>query len=125
MATSNKVRQIALYVLPIDAINEVFPFLLIAYGTIMSHLRSQAVSDSLNDFNDTDVDDLVVNNTRVNVRSASSAVMWVCQGQSHYYKNLYIAALVLMIIFNISSVLSYLCRPEFWCEKKPHNESEK
>lgn len=118
MATSNKVRQMALYILPIDAINEVFPFLLIAYTTIISHLRSQAVTDSLNDFNDTDVEDLVVNNTYVNVMSTSSAVMWVCRGPSHYYKNLYIAALVLMIIFNIVSVLSYFCRPEFWCKKK-------
>ena len=120
MALSNKVRKIVLYFLPGDALNEALPILLTAYATVLSHLRSQAVSDSLIDLSDDEVEEFVYNNTNVNVRSVSNAVMWNCQDQSNgrsYYKTLYIVAFALMLIFNVLSVISALCRPEFWCRK--------
>ena len=120
MALSNKVRKIVLYFLPGDTLNEALPILLTTYATVLSHLRSQAVSDSLNDLSDDEVEEFVFNNTNVNVRSVSNAVMWNCRDQSNgrsYYKTLYNVALALMLIFNVLSVISALCRPEFWCRK--------
>ena len=117
MALSNKWRKIALYFLPGDALNEALPFLLTAYTTVLIHLRSQAVSDSLNAV----LQVIAVNNTIVNVSSISNAVMWSCRNESNgrsYYKTLYILAFILMLIFSIVSVISALCRPEFWCRKK-------
>ena len=116
---ANKWRKIASYFLPGDVLNEAIPIILVAYGTILSHLRSQAVSDSLNDLNDDEVEEFMVNNTNVNVRSVSNAVMWNCQNQSngHYYRGLYITAVVLMITFYIASLITPCCRPEFWCRK--------
>ena len=98
------------------------PILLTAYATVLSHLRSQAVSDTLNDLSDDeDEEDFVFNNTNVNVRSVSNAVMWSCRSQTngqHYYRGLYLTAFGLMILFSILSVTSALCRPEFWCRKR-------
>ena len=116
MALSNKCRKIALYVLPDETLNEAFLILLVAYATILSHLRSQAVSTTLIDLQDNETENYVFNNTRVNVRSVSNAVLWACQEQPHY-KSLYIAALVLMMICNFASILSRLCRSEFCTAK--------
>lgn len=118
MALSNKCRKLASYVFPDEILNEAFPILLVAYATILSHLRSQAVSNTLHDLQDNEAENFVFNNTDVNVRSVSNAVMWTCQEHPHY-KRLYIVALVLMIIFNFVTVCSRLCRPEFYTTKLP------
>ena len=107
MALSNRARTVALYFLPGDTLNEVFPFLLTTYITITTHLRNQAVSDTLNDLQDDEAEEFVSNNTKVNVRSVSNAVMWICRDQfQSNYKTIYIVLLVLMSVFILTSFVS-------------------
>lgn len=119
---SNVFRKGALYFLSGTAIiNEGFPVLLIAYARVLTHLRGQAVLDTLNDLHD-ETENYFFNNNSVNVRSVSNAVLQSCRDEangSSYYKNQYIVVLVLLFISNMMSLISTFLRPEYWYKRIP------
>ena len=120
LVTSKNIKQFISYFLSVEAVNQQFSILLVAYTSVVSHLSGTAVTQTLIDFDDNETE-FIDNFTDINVRGVSNAVMWSCRDGAEtggYFESIYAVAFIVLIILSVLSVAVNFCRPEFWCKRK-------